>query len=48
MVTVRGGIAALRDALPAPVLFVAALLALTLVNWLAFRLAVHLFRRREL
>jgi hypothetical protein len=46
--SIVNGIAALREILPAPVWFAGVLLALCLVNWIAFRLAVHLFRRREL
>jgi hypothetical protein len=41
-------LAALRSMLSPPVFYVAAALVLILVNWLGYRLAVALFRRREL
>jgi hypothetical protein len=40
-------VAAIRDSLPRAVFNVAALLALVLVNWVGYRLALALFRRRE-
>lgn len=42
------GVAAAREALPRPLFLLAALLALGLVNWTGYRLALALFRRREL
>jgi len=42
------GLVALRSSLSPPVFYLAAALALIAVNWLGYRLAVGLFRRREL
>lgn len=45
---IAGGLAALRDTLSGPLYYPVVLLALVLVNWASYHLALALFRRREL
>ena len=45
---VRNGVLALHEALPAPLFYAVVIAALVAANWTGFRLAVFLFRRREL